>query len=413
MNSRINQERLWQDLTQLGRIGRTDAGGITRFPFTKEDREAGVYIENRMKEAGLIVRTDAAGNLIGTWKGTDETLPCVISGSHYDTVKEGGAFDGTLGILSAIEAVRTLREQGFVPKRTLRVIGFKDEEGNRFGYGMVGSKAITGRIDAAGLDSRDEDGITLFDAMKAYGLAPEHLADCKMDDAGLFVELHIEQGNVLASAHTTIGVVSGIAGLRRYTVEITGISGHAGATPMGLRHDPVPAMCTWIETVTRLATEKEGCVATVGRIETFPGVCNVICERVRFTLDIRSLREADIADIMNRMSDFGNTLPAASGIEVHMEETLRLPSLSCSEKYRALLSHICEEAGISRMPLVSGAGHDCMNFKDHCETAMIFVPSKHGWSHRKEEFTSKSDCAAGAQVLCRFLEEVLSETETL
>ncbi len=193
----INEDRLWSDIQELGRIGRNSDGGITRLSFTPQDRQAQDWLETRMRDAGLAVREDAAGNLIGELYGSRPEKPCVMCGSHYDTVPEGGRFDGTLGILSALEAVRRIREQGIATERTIRLAAFKDEEGSRFGYGMVGSKSICGILDPAGLTSRDKDGISLEQAMTDYGCRPRQLASCRMEDVGAYLELHIEQGKVL------------------------------------------------------------------------------------------------------------------------------------------------------------------------------------------------------------------------
>ena len=305
----INQDRLWWDIQELGRIGRSPDGGITRLAFTPQDRQAQDWLEARMRDAGLAVREDAAGNLIGELCGSRPEKPCVMCGSHYDTVPGGGQFDGTLGILSALEAVRRIREQGTVTERTIRLAAFKDEEGSRFGYGMVGSKSICGILDPEGLTSVDKDGISLEQAMADYGCRPGRLASCKMEDVGTYLELHIEQGKVLEDRGASIGVVSGIAGLVRYTVEIRGESGHAGATPMKARKDPVLAMCRWIDRVTELAGARESCVATVGSITAYPGARNVICERVVFSLDLRSIRQEDLREIAEEMERYGQSCP--------------------------------------------------------------------------------------------------------
>lgn len=400
----INASRLWQHIEELGSIGRNEDGSITRFPFTKEDQMAQTLIGRYMEEAGLVVQTDAAGNLIGSWTEPGcEKKPPVLTGSHYDTVLHGGRFDGTLGVLGAIEAVQTMKEAGVRPAYPIRVIGFKDEEGNRFGYGMIGSKSICGIVSEEGLDSADQDGISLRQAMTAYGLQPEQVQTCRIAPVKAMLELHIEQGKVLEKHHKQIGIVDGIAGLVRYRIVIHGESGHAGATPMTDRKDPVVAMSRWILKVTQLAAGRESCVATVGSVQTVPGTCNIIADHVEFTLDLRSIHETDIREIMEQMQEESRTMEKTFGVQItgHLEQ--QLAPVLCDDSIKDTVQQICAVHGIPHMHLMSGAGHDSMNFKDVCPVGMIFVPSKDGYSHRKEEFTSEADCAAGAQVLMEVL----------
>ena len=249
------------------------------------------------------------------------------------------------------------------------------------------------------------DPAAMEQAMADYGCRPGQLASCKMEDVGTYLELHIEQGKVLEDHGASIGVVSGIAGLVRYTVEIRGESGHAGATPMKARKDPVPAMCRWIDRVTELAGARESCVATVGSITAYPGARNVICERVVFSLDLRSIRQEDLREIAE--------LSSLHGVEVSLRPDQALPPCRCHEPLREAIKNICRSEGYSFMELMSGAGHDCMNFKDVCPTAMIFVPSEGGVSHRKEEFTSREDCARGAGVLLGLLLETAGVSDKI
>ena len=229
----INEQRLWNQLEELGKIGRQEDGSITRFPFTMEDRQAEELIAGYMKDAGLEVSLDAAGNLIGS-----------------------------LGVLGGIEAVRQLREEGFRPRRPVLVIGFKDEEGNRFGYGMVGSKSVCGFSSKDGLQSKDQAGFSLYEAMKEAGLQPDRLESCRIPNIRCMLELHIEQGRVLENSNCSVGIVTGIAGLIRHMVTIYGESGHSGATPMEGRKDPAVQMSRWILRITELAEAHENCVAT-------------------------------------------------------------------------------------------------------------------------------------------------------
>ena len=406
---KINTKRLWDHIMELGRIGAEADGSVTRFPFTPEDRSAERLITRYMEEAGLNVERDKAGNLIGKWMPaggeTTEQSP-VITGSHYDTVLRGGRFDGCLGLLGAIEAVQALREEGYESKVPVWVTGFKDEEGNRFGYGMIGSKAICGKVLTEGLLSVDADGISLGDAMREYGLVPDRLDTCRVDRIKAMIELHIEQGRVLEKSGSQIGIVEGIAGLERYTVTITGSSAHAGATPMSKRSDPVPAMSRWILKVTDLAKKRKDCVATVGRIKVLPGTCNVICGEAEFSLDIRSVRNEDIRDIMEEMGKYEKMLEAQEQVGIKRVLDQSLPGVPCDSELKERMERICDRYGYTHRRLMSGAGHDSMNFGGLCPVSMIFVPSQGGYSHRKEEFTSMEDCGAGTQVLMEMIREI-------
>lgn len=395
----INSERLWNHLQELSNIGRQEDGSITRFPFTEEDQEAQLLIQTWMEEAGLQCQIDAVGNVIGILEGTQRELPPVVCGSHFDSVKCGGAFDGCLGVLAGIEVLQSIKEQQMMLPRTLMVIGFKDEEGNRFGYGMIGSKAICGLVDPIGFASKDEQGISLYQAMQDAGYHPDEVTTCKLQEVHTFLELHIEQARVLEERGCSVGIVTGIAGLARYTITIKGESAHAGATPMHQRQDPVVAMSKWILHITALASERSGCVATIGQIQTIPGACNIICDHTTFSLDIRSLQESDIEDVMQAMIQYGIQLEKEIGVSIKLVKEEQLPPATCDSQIQQQMRRCCEIRKIPYSSLVSGAGHDGMNFKDQCPMGMIFVRSLHGYSHRLEEFSTQADCTDGASIL--------------
>ncbi len=395
----MSETILWKHLNELGQIGRETDGSITRFPFTHEDFLAEKKIWQYMEEAALQVFRDAAGNLIGKWEGSAPDEPPVLCGSHYDTVRNGGMFDGTLGLLAGIEAVRLLRQEGFQPRRTILIVGFKDEEGNRFGFGMIGSKSICGMVSAKDLSAKDQNGISLSDAMIQSGLYPEKLKTCILSPIHCMLELHIEQGKVLEENGCSIGIVSGIAGLIRYTITICGTSGHSGATPMHGRKDPVVLMSQWIMHVTKLAASHKNCVATIGSIHTFPGECNIICDHVTFTLDLRSTDEPYLYTVLNEMKQF----ETENNMTVHYQLEQKLPAALCDENLCQKTEDICKKNHFPFIPCVSGAGHDAMNFRNHCPIGMVFVPSRNGYSHRKEEYTSPEDCQKGMLVLKELL----------
>ncbi len=400
----INNHRLWQHIQELGNIGKNEDGSVTRFPFTEADEAAAALIRKWMREAGLDVHTDACGNVIGIRKGSDEKLSPIVCGSHFDTVKQGGIFDGCLGILAGIEALQTIDEAGIRLKRTIMIVGFRDEEGNRFGYGMIGSRSFCGNVDAIGLESKDENGMTLSEAMHQVGYHPEQYHTCKVTSIHAYVELHIEQADVLYRNGYSLGIVEGIAGLQRDTIVITGKSGHAGATPMHSRRDPILAMAEWITHISKQAMIHSHTTATIGRIQVEPGVCNVIAERATFSLDLRSLDESVIQAISDHMKQVEKTLEDRYHVRIQRSLDQKLPAVLCDETWKRKLEQCCEHLHIKTMRLPSGAGHDCMNFKQICPTAMIFIRSQNdGASHCKEEFSTMEDCENGCNLLLELL----------
>ena len=397
---KINGKRLWNHLQELGKIGENSDGSVTRLAYSDEDEQAKSFIECWMKEAGLDVYIDACGNVIGTLPGQDRSLSPVVCGSHFDTVKEGGIFDGCLGVLAGIEVLQTMKENQIMPLQDIRVIGFRDEEGNRFGYGMIGSHSVCGIVDKAGLKSQDFQGRTLEDVMLSKGYQPQNYSSCYMGNIRAYLELHIEQASLLSSQGCPVGIVTGIAGLERYTMTIHGRSAHSGATPMNYRQDPVLAMSKWILKVTELAKSYPSTVATVGVIETHPGACNIICDHVTFSLDLRSLDDDVRKDIMLKMKDYEIELTEELGVSFERRLDQTLTALHCHEEIMKKIEMSCQEDNVNYQYLVSGAGHDCMNFKNLCPTGMIFVASQnHGASHCKEEFSTFEDCQIGCQIL--------------
>ena len=310
----INKTRLWEQLHELGKIGRDEQGGITRWAFTDPELEAKDWLLKEMEKAGLFTYEDTVGNIIGIYNPLPSKEAPVLCGSHYDTVIHGGMFDGCLGLLGALEAARTLSENNVKIRRPLYVIGYKDEEGNRFSQGMIGSRVITGKAVEEDFLAMDADGVSIGEAMKNSGYHPERYRESRIDPIHASVELHIEQGKVLEEKNCSVGIVEGIPYLRFYKVTFSGCSGHAGATPMDNRQDPVVAMAEWIGRITKLAASYPYTVATVGKIETFPGSVNVICDHATLTLDIRSMEEANMEACLEEMERFEEKLREAGVI---------------------------------------------------------------------------------------------------
>ncbi len=404
--------RIAADLEYLKQFTATPGNGCTRLPFTKEARAAVDFLKKIMAEAGLEVREDAAGNVIGVMKGEDENAPCVMMGSHYDSVTNGGDFDGIAGIVCAVEAARQLKEKNIKLKRNFVVVGFCDEEGLRFGTGYFGSGAMLGNRDVEYCKHyRDQDGISIYDAMKGYGLDPEKIGDAKWPEGsiGKFLELHIEQGPVLDAENIELGLVDCIVGIQRYMVTVHGRADHAGTTPMDMRMDAVDAATKVISKIADWAREKaDGTVATTGYIHTVPGGMNIVAEQVDFTVDIRSRNNDNISDIANRIRAALDRETAQMGGSYEIDTKLVITPVMLSEEMLQIMEDCCREKGYSYKRLPSGAGHDALEIGQVIPTVMLFVPSRDGRSHCPVEFTRYSDFARASVVMTELAEKLLT-----
>ena len=398
----IDGERLWRRLSELGEIGEQEEGGVTRLSFTQEERAAKDLVASYMEEAGLSVYEDAAGNLFGRREGSGRGSPAVLVGSHVDSVYSGGNFDGPLGVLAGIEVLQTMRERGVETEHPIEVIAFTDEEGTRFSLGMIGSRALAGRLTREDLDAyEDRDGVSVAEAMRDYGLDPEKAGEAARPEGSIraYVELHIEQGRVLESEGLPVGVVTGIAGpvWLRFTLE--GETGHAGATPMNLRRDALVAAAEIIALIEAGAAETGTTVGTVGQLDLEPGGINIIPGSVRFSLDLRDIDEGVRDRVERGIMEGIEEVCSRRGVELEVETLQRLPPAPCSETVRSAAERACERLGIRVRALPSGAGHDGMQLTDLCPVGMIFVRSREGISHNPRERSSREDCAAGADAL--------------
>lgn len=395
----INQNRLWEHVTELGKIGRLTDGGITRLALTEEDLQARELVKKYMQEAGLFVHQDSAGNIMGRLEGQDPNAPVIISGSHIDTVPDGGAFDGALGVLGAIEALHTINEQGIKTTHPMEVIAFTDEEGTRFNLNFVGSRSIVGTFKNEYLDYRDSNDISLRQAMEKAGLEPDKIPTAQRKNVKYFLELHIEQAKVLEENNLPAGIVTGIAGPLWLKFTLHGQADHAGATPMNMRKDPLPVALELIQCIFAQVAKHPGCVGTVGHIAAFPGGINIIPERVEFTLDLRDIYAETIDEIQKNITQYINKINQQEKIKVEVQVTQKVPPVRCSETILEKLHETFDQLGLASFKLMSGAGHDGMNFKDLCPIGMIFVRSQKGLSHNREEWTTPEDCAIGTEIL--------------
>ena len=401
--------RVATNLEHLKQYTATPGDGCTRLPFTKEARDAVNYLTKVMEEAGMEVHEDAAGNVIGIMKGENPDAPCVMMGSHYDSVVNGGDFDGIAGVVCAIEVARQLKENGVAPKRNFVVVGFCDEEGMRFGTGYFGSGAMLGNRDVEYCKNfKDKDGVSIYDAMVGYGLVPEKVEEAKWPEGsiGHFLEAHIEQGPVLDAENIELGLVEGIVGIQRYQVTVHGRADHAGTTPMDMRMDAVDAATKVISKIPDWAREKaDGTVATTGYIKTVPGGMNIVAERVEFTVDIRSMNN----DNANRIRAALEREVKAMGGSYEIDTKLVITPVFLSKEMLGVMEEGCKKHGFSYKYLPSGAGHDALEIGQVIPTVMLFVPSKDGRSHCPVEFTKYSEFAKATVIMTELATKLLEE----
>ncbi|MBB3127995.1 allantoate deiminase [Paenibacillus rhizosphaerae] len=399
-------------LEELGRIGREPGGGVTRLLYTPSWCEAQRLLADRMADAGLEVRYDRAGNLYGRLPGTRPDLPVVLTGSHVDTVRVGGNYDGAAGIAAGIAALSYLKRRFGTPVRTLEVVSFCEEEGSRFPLTYWGSGSIEGRYrigDGTGI--YDAEGVSLDEAMKAAGFGRGGQPDCRRTDIGDYVELHIEQGVVLEAAGRRIGVVESIVGQRRYGITVTGTSNHAGTTPMSYRADALAGAAEMIIKVEEMAWQAgRGLVATVGRIEAWPNTPNVVPGQVRFSLDIRHTESYMLNEFSEAALETFRGIAAVRKLRMEAACWVKTEPVPMDGALAGRIERLCIEANLPCLRMVSGAGHDAQIMAAVSRAAMLFVPSRGGISHAKEEYTEPAHLSEGTAVLTACLHELAYTT---
>ncbi len=388
---------------ELGNIGLTSsnkAEGLTRLSLSKEDLAARSYLIKLMEEAGLEVRVDPIGNIFGKLNGSKKTAPVVLSGSHIDTVHQGGMFDGALGVLGAIEAVRTIKEAGINLTHTIEVVSFTDEEGTRFGTGYIGSKAMAGVLEEKIFTLEDDDGITYREAILNAGLDPLSYKEAtrKKEEVKAYIEMHIEQGKVLEEHNMSVGIVTDIQGPIWLEVTLIGNPDHAGATPMHMRKDAALAMAEVLLEIETIATTYKG-VGTVGKIKVEPGGVNIIPGKVSFSVDLRHVNKELRTEMVNKVFESLDRVSNRRRIHAHIDVKKDVDPASCSKEIVQLLEEVCSELSIPTKKIQCGAGHDSLIMANYTKMGMIFVRSKDGISHNPKEWTDLEDCAVGTQVL--------------
>ncbi|MGY3616757.1 allantoate amidohydrolase [Bradyrhizobium sp. USDA 10063] len=399
-------EEIVARINELATISETPEH-LARIYLTPEHRKAADLLLSWMREAGMSAHLDAIGNVCGRYEGEAPSLPCLMLGSHYDTVRDAGKWDGPLGLITAISCVADLNRRGRRLPFAIEVTGFADEEGVRFASTLLGSRAVAGTFDESVLNARDHAGISMREAMIAFGLDPNHVGAAARARRELlaYVELHIEQGPVLEEKGLPVGVVTAIAGATRLAAKLTGMAGHAGTVPMALRRDALTGAAECITAIEEFCkSDGGGLVGTVGYIDAMPGATNVIPGKVSFTIDIRAPtdmhRKRAVADIVRQIEMIAKRRELALQLDVTHENR----TVPCAPWLKAQVAQAVAGEGFAVFELPSGAGHDGMAMIDIADVAMLFVRCRGGISHHPDEHVELADADAGARVLLRLIE---------
>lgn len=392
MTLKDSTERIRKQLEMLQKFTATPGAGVTRFPFTKEAREASEYIKTLMEDIGLEVRIDNTGSVIGRLNGEIEDT--IMTGSHLDSVKNGGAYDGIAGVVASIEAMRHFKENNKKPYYSYEVIATNDEEGSRFKSGLFTGKVMSGLISVDDIKHfKDADGISVYEAMNDYGLKPNEIADHKRDDIKAFLEVHIEQGPILEKEEKDIGIVDVIVGIKRVIVTINGRPDHVGTTPMNMRKDAVDVATKVISKISDRARDHYPAVSTVGNIVIEPNIVNIIPSRVKYTVDFRSTSADVIRELYDGMIKDLEIYANEADMTHSVEETLWVDPVVLNDTIKGYIEESCKSRDFSNMHIISGAGHDAQVYGSRVPSAMIFVPSHNGRSHCPEEYTDEKTLA--------------------
>ncbi len=396
-------ERIQKDIEALGQFNATPGKGLTRFSLTDADRGAREYLRKALASLGLKVYEDAAGSLFGRREGSDPSLPVIMIGSHFDSVKNGGNFDGPAGVIMGLEIMRTLDDNKVRTRHPVEFIAMIEEEGGRFGSGVFGSRAMAGLVNYKKLEeAKDAQGISMAEAFRSFGFKPEDIEKAKRDPATVkaFLELHIEQGPVLETKGLDVGIVEFIVGISHVKVTIKGRPDHAGTTPMHMRHDALSAAAKVIADIhTYPAMENNGSVSTVGVLNVLPGATNIIPGEVTFTVDIRSKDAGSVQRIKGRIEDSLKAVAKERDLAYTVQDMLNVNPVPMAKHINELFKKNAASLGFSYEMMLSGAGHDAMIMGQVCDVGLIFVPSKDGRSHCPEEWTDYDDLQKGIELI--------------
>jgi allantoate deiminase len=395
-------ERIEKDIRELAQFS-ADGLGVTRLSYTPEHAAARDRIMAAMHDAGLDVREDALGNITGRREGEDPDLPAIAVGSHFDSVRNGGMFDGTAGVVCALEAARVVNESKYANRHPFEFIAIVEEEGARFNSGMLGGRAIAGLLADEDLDIlSDAEGISVRKAASEFGLQPENLLAAARSrlDLRAFIELHIEQGPVLEQEGVEIGVVTSIVGIRTLRVAVHGRSDHAGTTPMRLRQDALLPAALMVREVNRLVNELgDETVGTVGHLTVAPGGINQVPGEVNFTLDLRSPHEESLTQIVKQITFMIQDVASQADVTAKVEEFFSLSPVPLAPTVIDAVRNAASGLGLSHRDMPSGAGHDSMFIAQITDVGMVFVPSRAGRSHVPEEWSDFDDLKKGTDVV--------------
>lgn len=401
----VNADRLNRNLAELGRIGETP-GGMMRLAYSPYDLQGREYAMGLMRQAGLEIRVDPAGNVIARKPGSDPSLQAIALGSHTDTVPNGGKYDGALGVLGAIEVAHTLAENGHTLRHPLEIIIFTNEEGTRFHRWLLGSRAMAGLLEPEDYDAVDDEGVSIERRLADIGGDLSRIDQARRypGELAAYFELHIEQGPTLHRAGTPLGAVTGITGRYVFKVEVQGTSNHAGTTPMAERHDALAAASHLVLATQRLATDAEICrVATVGNIQVTPNAVNVVPGEVTMGVEFRDVDTNALSAAEATLRRNAAEVADANRVSVSISQVEAARAVPMPARMQALVAEAADQAGLAFQSLPSGAGHDAQAMAAITESGMVFVPSVEGISHSPHEFTAPSDCANGAQALLNML----------
>jgi N-carbamoyl-L-amino-acid hydrolase len=403
MDIRINLDRLRKDIEELGQIGRDPNGGISRPSFSSADLEARRWIKDRIENAGLILRQDGAGNIFGRLEGTGKTI---MAGSHIDTVVNGGMFDGSIGVLSALECLRRITEEGIKTTKPIEVASFTDEEGNLVGD-FLGSRAFIAPPKRDLLEKgTTQFGIPFVDILKNTEFSIESIMEAhkQRPEIGTFLEIHIEQGPVLETENKPIGIVEKIAGKNYLVCHFLGEASHAGTTPFELRHDALLGLADFALKGTQyVATQHYGSMLTIGRIQVHPGAFSIVPGHVEFSLDFRSASKETLRELEQTLLSLASDVASTRGLQFSSQVVDKTDPVAIPEKILDMMKQESEKLGYGYMTLPSGAGHDVQIVASVAEPGMIFIPCEDGISHSPEEQIKWEDLDKGANLLLQML----------
>ena len=410
MNWTIDQDRLVSEIEALAQISDAEFPAVTRVVFTPTDLKARTWLRGKCLEQGLAVRQDAIGNIFARWAGTDETAAPVATGSHIDAIPNAGKYDGVVGVLGGLEAIRALQHSGFRPTRSIELILFTSEEPTRFGIGCLGSRMLSGALTAeAARQLTDTSGLTLEQVRRKADMHGDlESVQLKEGHFHAFVELHIEQGPLLERAHVPLGIVESIAAPASYQLVAEGIGGHAGGVLMPDRKDALCAAAEIILTIEEaaLASGSPDTVATVGICDVFPAAVNSIPSRVRLTLDLRDTDLARRDKVFRVIENKSRAVSEKRSVSLQFQIVNADAPATCSSAVTDALIRSCNKHKLPIQKMVSRAYHDSLFMSRIAPTGMLFIPCRNGYSHRPDEFASPEDIARGTLILAETLAEL-------